>query len=56
LVTGASRDAGRAIAAVLGEHGAERAPPKLLRAKVELLRQRFSDGLNYANTLPSAER
>lgn len=35
--------------------GAERALPKLLRGKVELLRRRFSDGLNYASTLPSAE-
>lgn len=35
--------------------GVERALPKLLRAKIELLRRRFSDGLNYADTLPSAE-
>jgi hypothetical protein len=35
--------------------GAERALPKLLRAKVELLERRFSDGLNYVNILPSEE-
>lgn len=35
--------------------GAERALPKLLRAKVELLKRNFSDGLNYASVLPQNE-
>jgi hypothetical protein len=35
--------------------GGERTLPKLLRAKVELLRRRFSDGFDYVNTLASTE-
>jgi len=36
--------------------GAERALPKLLQAKVELLRRQFSGGFDYASDLPATEQ
>jgi hypothetical protein len=36
--------------------GAERTLPKLLRAKIELLRRRSTHGFDYTNSLPAAEQ